>query len=76
MHFTDFNKSLDSACHGELFAVCWTRLLGDCVLWQTPSFLHHQFLAHSTQMNSYKNKRHATINYAGSFNNTKLGGTN
>lgn len=44
-HFTDFDKSLDSAGHGELFAVCWTRLLGDCVLRQTPSFLHHQFLA-------------------------------
>lgn len=45
MHFTDFNKSLDSAGHSELFAVRWTRLLGDSVLWQTPSFLHHQLLA-------------------------------
>lgn len=42
--FTYFHKSLDSAGHGELFAMCRTRLLGDCVLWQTPSFLHHQLL--------------------------------
>ena len=43
-HFTNFNKSLDSAGHGKLFTVCWTRLLSDCILWQPPSFLHHQFL--------------------------------
>lgn len=45
MHFTYFNESLDPAGHGELFAVCWPRLLSDCVLWQAPSLLHHQLLA-------------------------------
>lgn len=70
LHFTDFDKSLDSAGHGELFAVCWTRLLCDGVLWQTPTFLHHQFL---TEKNT--NKWWAAVHCADVVNNADQGRT-
>lgn len=44
VYFTNFYESLHSAGHCEFFTMRWSRLLGDCVLRQAPSFLHHQFL--------------------------------
>jgi hypothetical protein len=46
---TNLNETLHSTGHGELFAVGWPGFLGHCVFWQSPAFLHHQFLGRETQ---------------------------
>lgn len=72
MNFTNFHKSLNPAGHGELFAMCWTRLLSDCVLWQAPSFLHHQFLSHKQIHNQNWTKNALNIIHADFIFNTNL----